>query len=480
MKNKFILFLFLALNATTPAQFSQYEKGFAKGYKIGYCYQKVDCVEPVTPIAPVPNYNESSTSYQDGYNIGFLTGKSKSEAKNSANDNSNVVAKRMERNIDYWNDIEKTQNEIIQNKLKSMQQKSDIQSHVNSLTKKAAEYSKVGNSYLKNGDYATALDPIYNAYKYYLEISNYITDDRSHIYAFVGNSLCHYSFCQFMLSNSEGALQSLKVLDSSYLAYMSKNDINLFFLIYTRVLAELKMDADALSMVFRGLKYFPNDQSLSELKSKLLVKNRSEEINNLRNSTGKRTVSGEELWNEMYKNYNAKNYEETIGLAEELIKDNGDNAWYARFYKALANSKLQYYIESNDQYEYLIKNSGTLHVPSNFLGTIYNNIAYNHISMQKYEIASAYVSRALVLDQSKDYIWDTKGEVEYHLGNYNEGIIAMNKSISLSKRGNSFLYRGLSKIKLGKTVDGCSDLRTAVSLGDENGTAKLNQTVFCK
>lgn len=65
-----LLFVSLSLFAQT-----NFDKGFSEGYKKGYCYyQLVGCLEPISPIAPIPRVGESSNNYRDGYNRGFETG----------------------------------------------------------------------------------------------------------------------------------------------------------------------------------------------------------------------------------------------------------------------------------------------------------------------------------------------------------------------------------------------------------------------
>ena len=48
---------------------------------------------------------------------------------------------------------------------------------------------------------------------------------------------------------------------------------------------------------------------------------------------------------------------------------------------------------------------------------------------------------------------------------FQEIIYAMDHAISIQEHGNSFYYRGLAKIKLGKMTEGCSDLSKSVKLG---------------
>jgi hypothetical protein len=46
--------------------------GWADGYGEGYCYEQYACLRPLTPLCPLPRLGESS--YQDGYNRGFMVG----------------------------------------------------------------------------------------------------------------------------------------------------------------------------------------------------------------------------------------------------------------------------------------------------------------------------------------------------------------------------------------------------------------------
>ena len=46
--------------------------GYQAGFKAGACYQQFGCIPPIPPICPIPAIGEST--YQDGYNRGFLEG----------------------------------------------------------------------------------------------------------------------------------------------------------------------------------------------------------------------------------------------------------------------------------------------------------------------------------------------------------------------------------------------------------------------
>jgi hypothetical protein len=51
---------------------SAFCEGFHAGYNAGWCYQQYGCLQPLPPLCPLPNLGEST--YQDGYNRGFLAG----------------------------------------------------------------------------------------------------------------------------------------------------------------------------------------------------------------------------------------------------------------------------------------------------------------------------------------------------------------------------------------------------------------------
>ncbi len=50
-------------------------EGFETGYIAGHCYGDTYCIEPITPICPLPRLGEHS--FIDGYNRGFLQGLAK-------------------------------------------------------------------------------------------------------------------------------------------------------------------------------------------------------------------------------------------------------------------------------------------------------------------------------------------------------------------------------------------------------------------
>jgi tetratricopeptide (TPR) repeat protein len=100
------------------------------------------------------------------------------------------------------------------------------------------------------------------------------------------------------------------------------------------------------------------------------------------------------------------------------------------------------------------------------MSTVYNNKAYCLVELGKNLEALPFVNKALQLDKTESYIWDTRGEIYYNLGQFQNCIKDMSMAIQInSESENSLYYRGLAKIKLGNNRAGCDDL----SLAGENG-----------
>ena len=91
-----LLFLFLPFYMFSQSAFST---GYEKGYKEGYCYEDFGCIAPNAPIAPNPKIGYDS--YQDGYNKGFIDGKS-AKSGNSPSESSQVGRRQIVKdNLDY-------------------------------------------------------------------------------------------------------------------------------------------------------------------------------------------------------------------------------------------------------------------------------------------------------------------------------------------------------------------------------------------
>lgn len=91
MKVFITILLLLFFCTSTHSQQSLFDKGYQDGYKEGYCYLiTYGCISPIPPIPPIPNINESSKSYKDGYNRGFLAGQKKKEEDDRKNKQGSI------------------------------------------------------------------------------------------------------------------------------------------------------------------------------------------------------------------------------------------------------------------------------------------------------------------------------------------------------------------------------------------------------
>ena len=124
-KNNIVLLTFILFTNLIFAQ-SNFDRGFEVGYKKGFCQdQGISCIEPVTPVSPVPGVNESYNSYTDGYNRGFTMAIKKRNSKKSNSSSVNPIPK-YERPIRKYNPIKSQINyKQISSTLNSMQAKID-------------------------------------------------------------------------------------------------------------------------------------------------------------------------------------------------------------------------------------------------------------------------------------------------------------------------------------------------------------------
>lgn len=157
-----------------------------------------------------------------------------------------------------------------------------------------------------------------------------------------------------------------------------------------------------------------------------------------------------------------------------LNKENTD----AYFMRALVKSNLNDRQGAISDYDEIIKREKTAKPSIYKMSTVYNNKAYCLVELGKPSDALPFVTRALELDKSEAYIWDTRGEAYFKLGEYEKCIKDMDKAISIDESDNSYYIRGLAKIKIGKTVDGCKDLSKAGELGKSEAYNEMQK--YCK
>lgn len=525
MMNKILLITFLIISNFVFGQ-SKYNNGFNDGYKKGYCQDKgIGCIEPIAPIAPIPAIGEDLNNYQDGYNRGFQMGL---KANSGNNNNSSTTRERYKTSSPQYVD------DFVYNPYKDP-------NYVN-LEIKVAElkfkrikelYQNGLNSY-NNDDYSSAIS-------YANEIINidasfpkpYALKAMSQFYK--GEILNSYNNISKAKELNYTEEDNIKLINDKVRLYMFekmkdenyqevkyfcenvwyKNDFSYYFLglanYYLNDLKEAKKafkkvdnfkPADEYLTAIKENKILPNpyvnntenqnsqannnefDKIESYYKSKdydkiLSILEPVEKAINVGIITDKNAIFF--LYaNKTYSNYYLKNYAMAISDATMAINNdnNEDEKASLYFMRAMAKTELKDYYGANSDFDYLIDNYGKNNYKENSLGTLLNNKAYNLILLKDFERAKSLVDRALSLEKNIDYIWDTKGELEYYLGNYNESVKAMTNSLNLSKRANSYYYRGLSNIKLGKKSDGCFDLSKAGELGELKAYDEINK--YCK
>ncbi|MDP2541550.1 hypothetical protein CSC81_10190 [Tenacibaculum discolor] len=134
------ILLLLLISTTGLIAQSNFDRGYEKGYKEGFCYQVYGCLSPIPPIPPLPNINERNTSFKDGYQRGFLDGnKAKSDKRNNDSFNRNATRK-------YPNYIEPFDFALIEKGLKYKQQRYDRQKRSLIKRKEADLYRACQNS----------------------------------------------------------------------------------------------------------------------------------------------------------------------------------------------------------------------------------------------------------------------------------------------------------------------------------------------
>lgn len=127
-------------------------------------------------------------------------------------------------------------------------------------------------------------------------------------------------------------------------------------------------------------------------------------------------------------------------------------------------------------YDEIIRNKNKTN--NYYLSTSYNNKAYCLVEQGKYNEALPFVNEALKIEKNTSFIWDTRGEIYYHLKQYKKCIDDMTKSINIkigeTSHDNSYYYRGLAYIKLGKKAIGIKDIKKSAELGKKEATEWLN------
>mgnify|MGYP003583059875 CR=1 FL=1 len=169
---------------------------------------------------------------------------------------------------------------------------------------------------------------------------------------------------------------------------------------------------------------------------------------------------------------------EAIKDFTKVISFNKDNT-DAYFMRALVKSNMNDRQGAISDYDEILKREKNAKPSVYKMSTVYNNKAYCLVELEKPSEALPFVTKALDIDETEGYIWDTRGEIYFKLGEYEKCIKDMNKAISIdSEADNSYYLRGLAKIKIGKKEEGCKDLSKAGELGKTEAYKAISEN--CK
>lgn len=166
-----------------------------------------------------------------------------------------------------------------------------------------------------------------------------------------------------------------------------------------------------------------------------------------------------------YNHQKNKEFSKAIFYYSKYLEKEVDNT-DALFMRALAKTELNDNYGAISDYEKIIALEGKVKPKAYKMSTVYNNKAYCLVLLKKYKEALPFVTKALDIDKSEAYIWDTRGEIYYYLGESDKSIKDMDRAISIQKSANSYYIRGLAKLKLEQKSDACSDLSKAGELGE--------------
>jgi len=172
--------------------------------------------------------------------------------------------------------------------------------------------------------------------------------------------------------------------------------------------------------------------------------------------------------------YYDKDYSNTISDMRIFLTYEPENT-DALFMSALAKSEVSDLYGAIRDYDEIIHLEKEANPTVYKFSTVYNNKAYCLVRQGKYKEALPLVNKALDMDKSEAYIWDTRGEIYYKLGDFKSSIEDMNKALEIQENENSYFIRGLSNIKLGNKEEGCRDLSMSGEFGNSEAYEKIQE-----
>ena len=531
-KSLIILSLFLSLFSFAQSNFSN---GFSDGYKKGYCQnQGIGCMSPIPPIAPIPKIGENMNSYQDGYNRGFEAGLNaqKSKSDNSTNSTRQRYQTSKAEFIDFTSNSSPSGNEILDLKIKAISaiveratenlENEDYDAAIDDSNNLLNIQPNLGVAFLIKSNAQFFKGEIINAYNNSAKANNILSNSSSkNWYEFMYKEISEY-LSQNMKNSYFSDVQ--KTCD----AFWYKNNLSNYFLglshYYQNDFKSAKKAFKKVTDFEPAKKYIESIENNTNLPNpyinfKKAVKEEDESQQTKTTSTNNEEISNKvnTFLENVRKTYENRNYNDAIVLIDKekniipidfkegwkyLYNIRGNCNYFQKkyfeaisdytsslnnstkenpntiYYRALSKSEVKDHYGAIADYEKLIQIGADGKGSVYDLATIYNNKAYALTNLKRYTEALPLVKKALEYNKSYWYIWDTKGEIEFNLGNFNQCILDMTEAIKINKDANSLYYRGLSYLKLGKKELACKDLKSSGEMGKKDAYYEINK--YCK
>jgi len=207
------------------------------------------------------------------------------------------------------------------------------------------------------------------------------------------------------------------------------------------------------------------------------IKNYNKRIKNSNKEIKLKISEANNFWNNGVELYRKKDYQNAIIIFSKYLEID-PYATDALFFRALAKSEINDRYGAISDYDKILSQEGRATPNYYKFSTVYNNKAYCLVELGNYTDALPLVNKALELDKTEAYIWDTRGELNYKIGKYENCIADMDNAILIQESGNSFYYRGLAKIKIDLKERGCVDLSKSNELGSSEAMKEIEE--FCK
>jgi tetratricopeptide (TPR) repeat protein len=198
------------------------------------------------------------------------------------------------------------------------------------------------------------------------------------------------------------------------------------------------------------------------LTKKKLEKNTTQDSPKNQNT---QTNNENDLISEGLQYYNNKDYQKAIFAFSKHLQNN-PNDTDVLFMRAMTKSELNDKYGAISDYDKILSFEGEVTPKAYKFSTIYNNKAYCLVNLKNYKEALPLVEKALNLDKTEGYIWDTRAEIHLNLGNYSQAISDATKALDIEKNANSYLVRGLAFLKSANKSKGCQDLSKSGELGE--------------